>query len=323
VRALKAGGIKAPATRGADAVSLLTVHGAKGLEARIVLVLDTDSPPPRAESMGVIVEWPGEAPAPWRFSFVASESNPPPCSAPALDVERNARQREELNGLYVAMTRARELLVISSVAPRNANERSWWQRLEALATPIDVQAASARGIAAVRSFALAQVPALLVRAPVAAPAVVQESLDSRLGQAMHRLLETMQGRDAEFDAARLRRIAREFALDERDAQRAAQMARRIAQGEGAWAWDDASVDWQANEVPLNHGGDLLRIDRLVRHAATGEWWVLDYKSAARPELQPELNSQMQRYRAALQAIHPKATVRAAFLTAQGRVVPVP
>jgi hypothetical protein len=31
---------------------------------------------------------------------------------------------------------------------------------------------------------------------------------------------------------------------------------------------------------------------------------------------------MQRYRAALQAIHPGAAVRAAFLTAQGRVVVV-
>jgi ATP-dependent helicase/nuclease subunit A len=322
VRALKAGGIEAPATRGADAVNLLTVHGAKGLEARIVLVLDTDAPPPRAESMGVIVEWPGEAPAPWRFSFIASESNPPPCSAVALDVERTARQREELNGLYVAMTRAREQLVISSVAPRSGNERSWWQRLEASTTPIEVEAASALDVAAVRSFALAQVPALPVRASAAAPAV-QESLDSRLGQAMHRLLETMKGRNAEFDAARLRRVAREFALDERDAQRAAQMAKRIAQGEGAWAWDDSAVDWQANEVPLNHGGELLRIDRLVRHAATGEWWVLDYKSAAQPELQPELISQMQRYRDALQAIQPQATVRAAFLTAQGRVVHVP
>jgi ATP-dependent helicase/nuclease subunit A len=322
VRALKAGGVKAPATRGADAVNLLTVHGAKGLEARIVLVLDTDAPAPRAESMGVIVEWPGEAPAPWRFSFVASESNPPPCSAQALEVERAARQREELNGLYVAMTRAREQLVISSVAPRHGNERSWWQRLEALAMPIEVEAASARPAATLRSFALSQVPALPARAPSAPPGA-QESLESRVGQAMHRLLETMRGREAEFGAARLRRVAREFALGERDAQRAAQMAGCIAQGEGAWAWDDTSVDWQANEVPLNHGGELLRIDRLVRHASTGEWWVLDYKSAAQPELQPGLIAQMQRYRVALQSIHPQATVRAAFLTAQGRVVLVP
>jgi ATP-dependent helicase/nuclease subunit A len=322
VRALKAGGIEAPATRGADAVNLLTVHGAKGLEARIVLVLDTDAEPPRAETMSVVVEWPGEAPAPWRFSFVASESKPPPCNAEALEIERAARRREELNGLYVAMTRAREQLVISSVAPRSANEGSWWQRLEALATPVDVAPAPSRPAGADRRFFLPQVPALPARAAADAPRV-QDSLDSRLGQAMHRLLETMAGRDAVFAPAQIRRVAREFALDERSAREAARMAQRIAQGEGAWVWDVARVDWHANEVPLHHAGELLRIDRLVRHAATGEWWVVDYKSAARPERQPELVAQMQRYRVALQAIHPQATVRAAFLTAQGRVVLVP
>jgi len=76
-------------------------------------------------------------------------------------------------------------------------------------------------------------------------------------------------------------------------------------------------------VPLHHGGELLRIDRLVRRAAGGEWWVLDYKSAAQPQHDGQLVAQMQRYRAALQAIHPGATVHAAFLTAQGRLVRVP
>jgi hypothetical protein len=40
-------------------------------------------------------------------------------------------------------------------------------------------------------------------------------------------------------------------------------------------------------------------------------------------MRPELVQQMQRYRVALQAIHGGAVVRAAFLTAQGRVVIVP
>ncbi|MGZ5195322.1 MAG: UvrD-helicase domain-containing protein, partial [Ramlibacter sp.] len=120
VRALKAGGVQAPAHAAPDAVRLLTVHGAKGLEAPIVLLLDTDAPPPRAESMGVVVEWPGEAPTPWRFAFLASETRPPACSTEALDVEMAARQREELNALYVAMTRARQQLVISSVEPHIA-----------------------------------------------------------------------------------------------------------------------------------------------------------------------------------------------------------
>ena len=90
-----------------------------------------------AETMGVMVEWPGEAPAPWRFAFLASETRPPACSAEALEVEKAARQREELNALYVAMTRARNRLVLSSVQPHIAGEASWWQRLQPFCTPLD------------------------------------------------------------------------------------------------------------------------------------------------------------------------------------------
>jgi ATP-dependent helicase/nuclease subunit A len=138
---------------------------------------------------------------------------------------------------------------------------------------------------------------------------------------MHRLLEHAQP-GAAFSAAQVQRVAREFALDPADAQQAARMAQQVAQGEGAWAWDPRAIDWQANEVPLHHGGELLRIDRLVRRTG-GDWWILDFKSAAQPERQAALVGQMQRYRAALQAIHPQAAVHAAFLTAQGRLVPVP
>ena len=100
------------------------------------------------------------------------------------------------------------------------------------------------------------------------------------------------------------------------------MAQRIAQGEAAWAWDTTTVAWHANEVPVHHGGELLRIDRLVRRS-DGEWWVLDYKSAAQPERRADLVQQMQRYRAAVQALHGAAPVHAAFLTAEGRIVRVP
>ena len=100
------------------------------------------------------------------------------------------------------------------------------------------------------------------------------------------------------------------------------MAQRILQGEGAWAWDAAQIDWAGNEVELIHDGQVLRIDRLVRRRDTGAWWVLDYKSAAQPQQQPALRAQLHTYRAAVQRAYPGAPVRAAFLTAQGAIVPV-
>ncbi len=64
VRALRAGGVRAPSVAVTDAVQLLTVHGAKGLEADLVLLLDTDTSAQRAQTMGVLVKWPGHAAAP-------------------------------------------------------------------------------------------------------------------------------------------------------------------------------------------------------------------------------------------------------------------
>jgi ATP-dependent helicase/nuclease subunit A len=317
VRALKAGGIEAPALSVPDAVRLLTVHGAKGLEADTVLLLDTDAAATRPESMSVVVEWPGEAPAPWRFAFIASETRPPPCNLAALGDERGARQREELNGLYVAMTRARRRLVVSCIEPHAAPpQRTWWQRLAPHAKAVEAVPASQPLAGAQGPIELPGLPQLDVRLPRAPEGIrPADSESSRIGQAMHRLLETR------ADAAQLARVAREFALDDGQALRALEMAQRILSGEGAWAWDVSTVEWHGNEVEVMHRGEVLRIDRLVRRG--GEWWVLDYKSAAQPERDDEKLAQMQRYRAALAAVHPGQVVRAAFLTAQGRLVVLP
>ncbi|WP_431512533.1 UvrD-helicase domain-containing protein [Variovorax sp. DAIF25] len=326
VRALRAGGVRAPSVAAPEAVQLLTVHGAKGLEADTVLMLDCDAPPPRAQTMGVLVEWKGGDRVPTRFVFLASEKTPPACAASLLLDEQRARHREELNGLYVATTRARARLVLSSVRPARANEGSWWARLaeacetvdadEPLVAPIVAQAQAVFAIHELPAFASATPPVPVVRKEKAA------TLDARaaaFGQAMHRLLEwSVPGEP--LAAAHVRAAAQEFLLDAQQARGAAALAARIRAGAGAWAWDLERIDWHGNEVTLVHEGDTLRIDRLVRERASGTWWILDYKSAARPERDAALIAQMQRYRAAVQQAHPGATVRAAFLTGQGELV---
>ena len=326
VRALKAGGVLAPeATRG-DAVRLLTIHGAKGLEADTVVVVDTDTAPRAADTMAVLVDWPGEAAAPQRLVFLASERRPPVCAAGVLQTEVAQRQREELNALYVAMTRARRTLVFSAIAAYRDAPASWWrlfaggspQPIAALA-PRDGAAATVDGLS--DAFDLPDLPSLASAPPDSADAAggVRESSDdpvsSRIGQAMHRLLEW-----GDIGVAACAAAAREFALDGMAAASALSMARGILDGEGAWVWDDKLLDWQGNEVDIQVDGRVVRLDRLVRRRDTGHWWVLDYKSAAAPQQQESLLLQLQSYRDAVQRVYPGAVVRAAFLSGRGALI---
>ncbi len=328
VRALKAGGTQAPPTASTDAVRLLTIHGAKGLEASAVLLLDTDTAERNADSMGVLLDWPGRSPAPERLVFLVSESCPPACAADLLATELAARQREELNALYVALTRARSTLVISSVEPHRATTGSWWQRLVAVAPALPAPVSPSGSVTLLASeepgsFALACLPALpAARQLPAEPALGgddDDSLSARIGKAMHRLLEW----GGDLSGPPVAAVAREFRLSPRQAGDAAALAGRILAGQGAWAWQPHRLAWQGNEVDLVHAGKALRLDRLVQRqdpGHEGHWWVLDYKSAVAPERQPSLVAQLQAYRAAVRLIHPGAPVHAAFLTGQGTLV---
>ncbi|MDP3204493.1 MAG: UvrD-helicase domain-containing protein [Hydrogenophaga sp.] len=332
VRALKAGGIKATPTHNSGAVRLLTIHGAKGLEAHTVLMLDTDTGSSRPESMGVLIDWPGEAPVPRRFVFLASEKNPPACAASALALEQQARSLEELNALYVALTRAESRLVISSFEPysRPTGTTSWYERLLPLTQPLEkppqTSMRASADPAGADTFSLLALPTLIDVASTAPPEPVEplaaDDERTRIGLALHRLLQwhPTPARGFDWTNAHTQAVAREFALNPAQAAQAQTMARRIVRGEAAWAWDDGVVDTSGNEVDIFHAGELLRLDRLVRRSDTGEWWVLDFKSAENPEQQQDLLTKMQRYRQAVQAARSGAKVRLAFINLHGRLI---
>ena len=291
------------------------------------------------------------------FTACTAASSPPPSAAGLVAAEQQARQREELNMLYVAMTRAKHCLAISSVQPASPVPGSWWGRLAPLTAEVQLPGVSADGAAALPAavardeIVLAELPEVLpelrVRSdpsmaatddgPAAgegAAATVAPSPAARLGEAMHQLLEQAGAAGATFadlrtqgwSAARLARLARDFDITPAAARAAAQAAQRILAGEGAWAWDGPGLTAAINEAPLRHQGQSLRLDRLVHCSAPPEragWWVLDYKSAAQPERQGALMAQLQRYREAVRRALPGEPVRAAFLTGDGRLVLVP
>lgn len=331
VRALKRRPLALPGPRAAGAVQLLTVHGAKGLEAPVVLLLDADAQARNAESYSVLVDWPVEAAAPRRVAFVASESSPPPSLADAVAAELAAREREELNGLYVALTRARERVVVSRTEPRRRASASWWPLLEAHATEWEPGDADVPlpDEGAPELQVLPDVPAALRRpsAPVAEGAAAVDDRAARLGSALHRVLEWASagaGSAADDALGGLARAAvAQWALEPDVAAQIERQARSILRGTATRPFfHDDGIEWAGSEVSVPHHGELLRIDRLVaRRDARGlTWWVLDYKLAAAPQDDPALLAQLQRYRDAVRALQPGDRVRAAFLTALGELI---
>jgi ATP-dependent helicase/nuclease subunit A len=323
--------VLAPATPSDDAVRLLTIHGAKGLEARAVVLLDTDTAPRAADTMAVLVDWPAELARPKGFFFLASEAHPPVDAQATLEAEQVQRQREELNALYVAMTRARDMLVVSSIESHRDAPGSWWKRMFEHTDPHEAPSPRANPMALVGAeasgfFSMAELPASVLPVvsdvvPTGSPVADEVSDDSvvaRVGKAIHRLLEWGVIDDHQVQGVRL-----EFRLDLQQGERAAEMARRILHGPGSWAWDPGQLNWHANEVELLSAGQVMRLDRLVQRRDNGEWWVLDHKSVHAPQDDPALVAQLRGYRDAVQRIHRAQTVRAAFLGGQGAWIELP
>ncbi len=331
VRALKARALQVAVAPQPDAVQLLTIHGAKGLEARVVFVMDSDPEPQNPDTATLLIDWPAEAEHPLRCAFVYSESEArcPPSLLGLLHQEMAARQREELNMLYVAMTRARQRLVFSATEPsRPAPGVSWWQRVEVLAAawapPPGAPAAAGNEA---QTFSLAVLPRWSGAAPAGpaakpgAPSADAGSASTRLGSAVHRVLEWASQRPDPVQvtlAPLAEAAAREFNAPAGEVLR---IAERIWQSPAcAPFFDPRRLRWAGSEVPIGDGGDALRLDRLV--VLDDEWWVLDYKLEHRPEALAPYCEQLLRYRRAVARLQPGEPVRCAFITGAGELVEI-
>lgn len=310
----------------AEAVRMMTVHGAKGLEAKVVVLMDTHAPPQRAQSMSVLLDWPLSEAHPSRVLFVQREQSPPLCARDVLDRETLARDAEDANLLYVAMTRAEEMLWISGHDARGDTSQSWYQRLSDAG--VQEQAPSlALPDASPSLGAATQVCISVMPGPLAQGVArgwtppSEEDETARVGQAMHALLQWHVAGQS-WSESSLNSVRVSYLLSDEAWARAQDLAQAIATGEGAWAWDPAVIDTAHVEIDLAVGGALLRLDRVVRRRDTGAWWVLDFKSHHLPAEHVEWVAQVRRYAAAWQRAHPETPVHAALLGGDGRFWPI-
>ncbi|MEO6278487.1 UvrD-helicase domain-containing protein [Roseateles sp.] len=324
VRALKARSPKLVPAPADDAVQLLTVHGAKGLEAEVVILLDADAAPPRAETLSLACDWPVDAPAPARLAFLVSERRPPPALQSLIEAEQVLREREELNALYVAMTRARRRLIVSRTPPRRgASDASWWARLSPLGRPLTLAEPSDDAPLDMPLPVHLPLPNWTAPPVPARAGAADDAAQANLGEALHRVLEwASAASQTQPLAVLIAASGQAFGLDAAARERLATAADAILQSPDCRPFfDPARLRWAANEVAINAAGDDRRIDRLVQ-LDDGVWWVLDYKLGATPERETAYLEQMRSYVAAVQKLQPDELVRAALISGTGRLVVV-
>jgi len=323
-----------------NAIRILTVHGAKGLEAPIVWLLDTASPKRSNDAYAALVDWKPGAERPTAFTLRTRKDELNRRQREQLDEEAHDDAREELNLLYVAMTRARHVLIASGYENRS-DAPSWYSRLHSAvaaecgsmnAAPdeaISVGATFAGGIPDSPASMYAdtmrwsEVEAIPAVVPAGRRRDVTATRGQRYGVAFHRVMECLAG-DPGADA---QSIARRFGLNAADAAHCVEQAGVLLASPSLRRFFDAKRFVRAfNELPLvNESGELRRVDRVVEF--DDALHVLDYKTGryervAGTSLESEYREQVAAYCRSLALAYPGKPVRGALIFACGTLVEV-
>ena len=297
-----------------DRVRFLTVHGAKGLEAPVVFLADCGRADRDRSAWGALVDWPAERDRPETFVLVGRKTGRDRVTADLLARQQEAELREDANLLYVALTRARQLLFVSAAVTADNADQGWYGLLRAQWCPQPVAPdipfvhetgtpPAATAVPAIPPPATVAVdPRLRERLRIApalvriAPSRTEASVDLRgpagsgdpdgrtRGIAIHRLLEWLSATPRRGRARLLADIAHELQRDAADPELTSwlQEAEAVTQ-EPALAplFDTAGYERAYAEVPLHYRADdgaLIDgiVDRLLLRP--DEAHVIDYKT---------------------------------------------
>lgn len=309
-----------------EAVRILTVHSAKGLEARVVVLLDANHSAPARDDIGILCDWPQDSNAPTHLSAFGRKTERGCARDRLFEAEEKFKSQEDWNLLYVAATRAKELLIISGVAgTKNADAsgvvaESWYARL--LAAPLVACPALATGETTATqhefSLNLFDPPSLaLVPAPAEPPQARTRAIDE--GVALHTLLERVtHANQWPVVLPDLPTIAYWLQCPHDIAEVVCKHAKVIlSEPTFERFFNPAHFRSAHNEMELVLGSEVMRCDRVV--AFENEVWILDYKRNVLDSEQQAYAAQMKRYADAALAVFSPKRIRTALITIDGKL----
>ena len=301
-----------------DAVRIYTVHESKGLEASIVWLLDANTEKKNRDGNDVLLAWSPHEERPAHFSLYTDQASRGKKRAPLFEQDAAQQGREEMNLLYVAMTRAQQALIVSgNQGAKETKQITWYGRIAAVvgeqANPLQVITLLPRaGEGQGRGRDKLVLPLVLPTGKRTTRNTVQQQRGIWLHALLQHLTEISHREEQGVRAESQQRLS--IPTDEFDALW--QQAQHILSAPHLARFFDAQQYRNAyNEMPyINAKGELKRIDRLVEF--DDEVWVLDYKlgdseDAARYELQ------MREYQVAMRTVFTGKPVRCALVFADG------
>lgn len=119
-----------PAWNRESRVRVMTIHAAKGLEAPVVFLADAARGSGyRDRGMQPLIDWPVNEDRPRYFHLAGNSRNIDDVSQALKQQQQWSVRREEANLLYVALTRARQMLFISGCEP-GKGDNGWYGFIE-------------------------------------------------------------------------------------------------------------------------------------------------------------------------------------------------